>query len=90
MTGSCRNGEPMTEINDHYMEDSLWEVTRFLEIENIDKNQLSEKLIDDMAYHYYKNYYDYEMDNEYALRAAVSEVLQKNEMVIEGFEKWIP
>ena len=39
----------MTETSDHYMEDSLWEVTRFLESENIDKSHLSEKLIDDMA-----------------------------------------
>ena len=54
----------MTEASDHYMEDSLWEVTRFLEAENIDKSHLSEKLIDDMAYLYYKNYYDYEMDEE--------------------------
>ena len=80
----------MTEENDHHMEDSLWEVTRFLESENIDKSQLSEKLIDDMAYHYYKNYYDYEMDGEYALRAAVSEVLEENDIDIEGFEKRIP
>lgn len=80
----------MTETSDHYMEDSLWEVTRFLESESIDKSYLSEKLIDDMAYHYYKNFYDYEMDEEYALRAAVSEVLQENDVVIEGFEKWIP
>jgi len=29
----------MTETSDHYMEDSLWEVTRFLESENIDKSQ---------------------------------------------------
>ena len=80
----------MTEASDHYMEDSLWEVTRFLEAENIDKSHLSEKLIDDMAYHYYKNYYDYEMDEEYAMQAAASEVLQENDVVIEGFDKWIP
>jgi hypothetical protein len=30
------------------------------------------------------------MDEEYALRAAVSEVLQENNVAMEGFEKWIP
>ncbi len=43
-----------------------------------------------MAYQYYKNYYSYEMDNEFALRAAVSEVLRKNNIVVDGFEEWIP
>ena len=47
-------------------------------------------LIDDMAYHYYKNYYYYEMDNEFALRAAVSVVLAENNITVDGFEMWIP
>lgn len=59
-------------------------------MENIDKELLNKKLIDDMAYHCYMNYYDYEMDNEFALRAAVSEVLKENDLVIEGFEVWLP
>lgn len=37
-----------------------------------------------------KNYYYYEMDNEYALRAAVSVVLNENNITIDGFEMWIP
>ena len=76
--------------NNYYLEDSLCEVGYFLESENIDKDLLNEKLIDDMAYHYYKNYYDYEMDNGYALRAAVSEVLEENNLVIDGFEVRLP
>ena len=76
--------------NNYYLEDSLWEIEYFLESENIDKDLLNEKLINDMAYHYYKNYYDYEMDNEFALRAAVSEVLEENNLVIDGFEVWLP
>ena len=79
----------MTDKN-YYLEDSLWEIEYFLESENIDKDLLNEKLIDDMAYHYYKNYYDYEMDNGYALRAAVSEVLEENNLVIDGFEVCLP
>ena len=76
--------------NNYYLEDSLWEVEHFLESEKIDKDLLNEKLIDDMAYHYYKNYYDYEMDNQFALRAAVSEVLKEKDLVIDGFEVWLP
>ena len=62
----------MTETNNDHMEESLWEVEHFLAQENIDKDLLNETMIDDMAYHYYKNYNYYDMDDEYALRAAVS------------------
>ena len=58
--------------------------------EAIDRNLLNETLFDDMAYHYYKNYYYYEMDNEFVLRAAVSVVLEEKDIVIDGFELWIP
>ena len=82
----------MTEIEaeNNYMEDSLWEVERFLAQENIDKDFLNEAMIDDMAYHYYKNYNYYDMDDEYALRAAVSVVLDENNITIDGFEMWLP
>jgi len=58
--------------------------------EAIDRNLLNETLFDDMAYNYYKNYYYYEMDNEFALQAAVSVVLEEKDIVIDGFELWIP
>lgn len=80
----------MSENKKTYMEESLWEVEHFLAQENINREQLNETLIDDMAYHYYKNYYYYEMDNEFALRAAVSVVLAENNITIDGFEMWIP
>ena len=80
----------MSESKKTYMEESLWEVEHFLAQENINRKQLNETLIDDMAYHYYKNYYYYEMDNEFALRAAVSVVLAENNITIDGFEMWIP
>ena len=84
--------ELMTEIEakNNYMEDSLWEVERFLIQENIDKDLLNETMIDDMAYHYYKNYNYYDMDDEYALRAAVSVVLDENNITVDGFEMWLP
>jgi hypothetical protein len=80
----------MSESKKTYMEESLWEVEHFLARENINRNLLDETLIDDMAYHYYKNYYYYEMDDEFALRAAVSVVLEENNITIDGFEMWIP
>ena len=80
----------MSESKKTYMEESLWEVEHFLAQENINRDQLNETLIDDMAYHYYKNYYYYEMDNEFALRAAVSVVLAENNITVDGFEMWIP
>ena len=80
----------MTKNKNNYMEESLWEVEHFIVRKNIDKYLLNEAMIDDMAYHYYKNYYYFEMDNEYALQAAVSVVLEENNITIEGFEMWIP
>ena len=80
----------MEENKNTYMEESLWEVEHFLTQESINLELLSKEQIDNMAYHYYKNYYYYEMDNEYALRAAVSVVLDENDIVIVGFELWIP
>ena len=80
----------MTETENNYMEESLWEVERFLAQENIDKDLLNEAMIDDMAYQYYKNYNYYEMDDEYALRAVVSVVLDENNIAIDGFEMWLP
>ena len=80
----------MTETNNDYMEDSLWEVERFLIQENIDKDLLNETMINEMAYNYYKNYNYYEMDDEYALRAAVSVVLDENNIAIDGFQMWLP
>ena len=80
----------MTETNNDYMEDSLWEVKHFLAQENIEKDLLNEAMIDDMAYHYYKNYNYYDMDDAYALRAAVSVVLDENNITVDGFEMWLP
>ena len=76
--------------SNHYMEDARWEVERFLDGQDISRELLSEELIDDMAFHYYKNYYYYEMDDNYALFAAVSGVLKENNIVFDGLEEWIP
>ena len=78
------------EAENNYMEESLWEEKHFLAQENIEKDLLNEAMIDDMAYHYYKNYNYYDMDDEYALRAAVSVVLEENNITVDGFEMWLP
>ena len=54
-----------------YMEDSKWEVLNYLKNQAVDVSQLYESEIDEMAYRYYKNYYSYEMDHDYALMDAV-------------------
>ncbi len=77
------------DVND-YMAKARSEVEWFLEKENIDKLQLTEEIIDQMAYDFYKNYYYYEMDDDYAMRAAVSVVLKEQKIVIDGFEEWLP
>ena len=73
-----------------YIDESKWEVEQFLLREKIDRDIFSQDVLDDMAYQYYKNFYSYDMDNDFALRAAVSEVLRKNNIVVDGFEEWIP
>ena len=73
-----------------YIDESKWEVEQFLLREKIDRDIFSQDALNDMAYQYYKNYYSYDMDNEFALRAAVSKVLRKNNIVVDGFEEWIP
>ena len=39
-------------------------------------HMISEKQLSEMAYRYYKNYYSYEMDNEFALEDAVNQLLK--------------
>ena len=59
-----------------YMEDAKWEVENYLRQKNVDLSYISEKQLSEMAYRYYKNYYSYEMDNEFALEDAVNTVVE--------------
>lgn len=54
-----------------YMEDSKMEVLNYLRIQKVDIAALDEAVIDEMAYRYYKNYYSYEMDHDFAVMDAV-------------------
>ena len=58
-----------------YMEDSKWEVLNYLNNRAVDISKLDESKIDEMAYRYYKNYYSYEMENEFAIEDAVKTVI---------------
>ena len=58
------------------MEDAKWEVENYLRQKNVDLSHISEKQLSEMAYRYYKNYYSYEMDNEFALEDAVNTVVE--------------
>ena len=60
-----------------YMEDSKMEVLNYLRKQNVDIAALDEAVIDEMAYRYYKNYYSYEMDHDFAVMDAVDELLKK-------------
>ena len=71
-----------------YLDDSRWEIERYLSQQNIRIDMFTEQMINDMAYQYYKNYYSYEMDQEYAALAAVSVVMKENHIEIDGFEEW--
>ena len=70
-----------------YISESKWEIERYLSQQNI-RIMFTEQMINDMAYQYYKNYYSYEMDQEYAALAAVSVVMKENHIEIDGFEEW--
>ena len=57
-----------------YMEDSKMEVLNYLRKQKVDIAALDEAVIDEMAYRYYKNYYSYEMDHDFAVMDAVEEL----------------
>ena len=58
-----------------YMEDAKWEVLNYLKNRAVDISELDESEIDEMAYRYYKNYYSYEIENEFAIEDAVKTVI---------------
>ena len=59
-----------------YMEDAKWEVLNYLKNRAVDISELDESEIDEMAYRYYKNYYSYEIENEFAIEDAVKTVIR--------------
>ena len=73
-----------------YMEDSEFEIKKFLQKENLDLSLFTKEMLDEMFYKYYKNYYYYEMDIDFSARAAVSEVLRDNNITIQDFSYWFP
>ena len=79
MTLNCRieiSGASTGDKSMDYMEDAKWEVENYLRQKNVDLSHISEKQLSEMVYRYYKNYYSYEMDNEFALEDAVNAVVE--------------
>ena len=57
------------------MEDAKWEVLNYLKNHSLDFVELDETVINEIAYRYYKNYYSYEMENEFAIEDAIKTVI---------------
>lgn len=58
-------------------------VENYIEDNNLRRYISPEKMQSEIEYRCYKNYYSYEMDDEYALRDAVSSVLHDNGIIPE-------
>ena len=74
----------------NYMEECAYMLDNFFGNNGIKKEWFTDEMIDQMISYTYKNFYSYEMDEEYAVKAAVSEVVKDNGIVIDEFEFWIP
>ncbi len=74
----------------NYMEECAYMLDNFFDNNGIKKEWFTDEMIDQMISFTYKNYYSYEMDEEYAVKAAVSEVVKDNGIEIDEFEFWIP
>ena len=70
------------------LDDSRWMLEQFLKRE-IQDAKLSDQVKEEMTYALYKNYYAYEMDEEFAARDAVSCALKKHHIQAPGFQIWI-
>ena len=73
-----------------YYEESRYSVMKFAESHGINLSEIPVRLKEEIVHLFYKNYYNYEMDEEYAAQAAISEVISENNIELEGFEKWVP
>ena len=72
------------------MEECRFQVKRHLKENRIDSSIFTEELLRQIESNYYKNYYSYDMDEEYAARAALSEVIVNNHISVKGYEIWLP
>ena len=72
------------------MEECQFEMEQHLKSNGVDIAQFSDEVVGDFVYKYYKNYYYYDMDEEYAARAAVSETLKERGLFIDSYEMWLP
>ncbi len=73
-----------------YSEECKYQVERHLKENKVDTSVFSKEMISQIEANYYKNYYSYSMDEEYAARAAISEVIVNNHIPVKGYEIWLP
>lgn len=74
----------------NYMEECKYMLDYFFDKNGIKKELFTDEMIDQMISFTYKNFYSYEMDEEFAVKAAVSEVAKENGIIIDKFDFWIP
>ena len=72
-----------------YIEECKYQVEKHLRENEVDASVFTEDLLRQIESNYYKNYYNYDMDEEYALRAAVSDVIVSNNIPVKGYEIWL-
>lgn len=73
-----------------YSEECKYQVERHLKENGVSPADFSAAMLSQIEANYYKNYYSYGMDEEYAARAAVSEVIVNNHISVKGYEIWLP
>lgn len=64
-------------------------VDNYIELNNLRQYIGSEVIQNEIECRCYKNYYSYEMDDDYALRDAVSTVFRDYGIVPDEFQMWI-
>lgn len=74
--------------NTYAMSDSEYILRQFLRKELPDTD-IPDQLFEKMLYYTYKNCWNYNMDEEYALRDAVSRALKEDDIFIEDFDYWL-
>ncbi|MBQ7481780.1 MAG: hypothetical protein IJT80_07870 [Lachnospiraceae bacterium] len=73
-----------------YTDECRFGISKYLNSVAMSMENLPEELIDPILHRFYKNYYSYDMDEDLAAQAAISEALVANNMTLDGFEIWVP
>ncbi len=66
-----------------YMDDARYMVEQFLSRNNINIDIFTEEQLDFLVFRVYKNYYGYDMDEEYSVYDAFHETIQKYNVAVK-------